>query len=99
MVCKYLTWDVGKGNEALFWEDSWDGHPPLHHSSFPKDLKEKLCNLWGSRVYDYKTEVSLEGKSRWMWKPLIGLGLDSDAINAYEKILVDRRFKKIERKD
>ena len=57
LVCNYLTRDVGKGDEALFWEDSWDGHPPLHHSSFPKDLKEKLINLWGSKFCEYKIEV------------------------------------------
>ena len=49
LLCKYLTWDVSKGDEALFWEDSWDGHPPLDPSSFLRDLKEKLVNLWGRK--------------------------------------------------
>ena len=45
LISKYLTWAVGKGNEALFWEDSWDGHPPLHRHHKIKDLKDNLSSL------------------------------------------------------
>ena len=39
LVCKYLTWDVGKGDEAFFCEDSWDGCHPLQHSFVPRISK------------------------------------------------------------
>ena len=34
LITKYLTWDLGKGEEALFWEDSWNGLPPLTSYDF-----------------------------------------------------------------
>ena len=74
-------------------------HPPLINNSFPKEIKEKLVNLWGSKVFDYKIEVSSEHKSRWIWKSLDGLGFDSSATKAFEKILVDRRITQTEKEE
>lgn len=99
LVCKYLTWDVSKGNEALFWEDSWDGHPPINPRFIPKNLKDNLVNLWRSKVCNYKTKITSEGITRWIWKPLEDMGMDSAAIKAYEKITIDMRIKQSERKD
>lgn len=42
LVSNYLTWDIGKGDDALFWEDSWDGLPPIDNNLIPRNLKEKL---------------------------------------------------------
>lgn len=99
LVGKYLMWDVGKGNETLFWEDSWDGHPPIDSSPFPGGLKEKLINLWGSRVCDYKIKVSSDEFSGWIWKPLKEIDLDPAAIKAYEEIIQRRKVKQLERRD
>jgi hypothetical protein len=44
LIGKFLTWDVGVGDKALFWEDSWDGHPPIVSKSYPKHLKEVLIS-------------------------------------------------------
>ena len=46
LICNFLTWDVGLGDKALFWDDFWDGLPPISTSPFPKDLKEKLVSQW-----------------------------------------------------
>ena len=50
LICKHLTWDIGRGEEALFWEDSWDGKPPLIQSNISANLIENLINLWGNKV-------------------------------------------------
>ena len=55
---------MGLGDKALFWDDSWDDLPPISVSPFPKDLKEKLVYLWGDKVGDYKTKISLEGSQQ-----------------------------------
>lgn len=52
LIGNYLTWDVGKGESALFWEDSWDGYPPLGREPTLGNLKTKMCNCWGSKVSD-----------------------------------------------
>ena len=58
LITKYLSWDVGNGQEALVWEDSWDGYPPIDSLGFPEKCKDLLINLWGTKVSDYKTLVS-----------------------------------------
>ena len=58
LINKYLTWDVGNGEEALFWEDSWDGHPPIDNLGLPKSSKELFINLWGTEVSNYKTMIT-----------------------------------------
>lgn len=90
---------MGLGDEALFWEESWNGHPPISFTPFPKVLKDKLVSLQGVKVSNYKTKISSEGTNQWVWKLLEGLGIDPLTIKAYDKILLDRKIKQLERKD
>jgi ribonuclease HI len=99
IISKFLSWDVGLGDEALFWEDSWDGFPPIVSRPFPSDLKDKLVSIWGEKVCDYKMKITSGGSAKWVWKSLDGVGIDSEVREAYEKILLDRRVKQMERKD
>lgn len=46
IISKYVTWDIGKGEEALFWEDSWDDLPPLDSLNVLVNIKNTLVNLW-----------------------------------------------------
>ena len=85
--------------KPLFWDDSWDNLPQISVSPFPEDLKEKLVSLWGDKLGNYKTKISLEGTQRWVWRSVEGLGLDSLSSEAYEKILLARKIKQVERKD
>ena len=93
LVSKYLTWDVGKGNHALFWEDSWDGHPSIDSNLVSGNLKGKLISRWGKKVSDYKTTISMEDHSRWIWKLLEDVEMDFAKIKAYENIIQDRKVK------
>ena len=37
LVKEGLFWICNRGSDTLFWQDSWDGHPPIL-SSFPQLL-------------------------------------------------------------
>ena len=65
IISKYLTRDVGKGDEALFWENFWDGFPPIDSMGILGNLKEKLVIAWGSKVCDYRTKIHNDGITRW----------------------------------
>lgn len=114
LICKFLTWDVSLGDEALFWknswdvslgdevlfwENSWDGLPLIVSRTLLEELKDKLVSLWGVKVNNYKTNITSEGTDRWVWKSLAGVGEDAMDIEAFEKILSDREIKQTERKD
>ena len=53
LITKYLTWDIGRGDEVLFWEDSWNGHPPINLSKVTPEAKIHLKTIWGSKVKNY----------------------------------------------
>lgn len=99
IISKYLTWEVVAGNKALFWEDSWDGHPPIQSSPTIDSLKARLSPLWGNKVEDYKIKVTSNGNLRWRWRSLDGLELDSELVEMYDKIIANRNIKQSERSD
>jgi hypothetical protein len=99
LISKYLTWDVGNGQEALFWEDSWDGHPPLDKLGIPNSCKDSLTKLWGTKVSDYKTCIMTNVGIKWIWKSVDNLALDPTAKEVYKKIIHKRRIKQIDRED
>ena len=61
IISKFLTWDVGLGDKALFWEDSWDELPLIESSPSNDTLKQRLTSLWGSKVKDYKIKEVSDG--------------------------------------
>ena len=97
LIGKFLTWEVGIGDKALFWEDSWDGHPPIVSKAYPKHLKEVLISQWGTVVGKYKTKILSNGVTRWVWKSVEGLGLEQVEVEEYIKIISDRAVKQSER--
>lgn len=99
IINKYLTWDVAAGDKALFWEDSWDGHPPIQASSNLENLITKLKSLWGNKIKDYKVKVASDGELSWRWKNMHGLDLDPDSVAAFEKIISTRKIKQSEMTD
>ena len=92
-------WDVAAGDKALFWEDSWEGSPPIQSSPILDILKVKLKSSWGCKVKDYKVKEMSDGVLRWRWCSLDGLDLDPDSVVAFEKIILDRKVKQSERSD
>ena len=65
-ITKYRSWDIGNGQEALFWEDSWDGYPPIDSLGPLDNSKDLLINLWGTKVSDYKTLVLTNEGNKWI---------------------------------
>lgn len=53
-INSYLTWDIGLGQDPLFWEDSWDGLPSPDNVNIPINIKNTLSALWVKYVSDYK---------------------------------------------
>ena len=99
LVCKYLTWDVGKGEDALFCFYSWDGHPLIDNKHVVGSLKEKLTSRWGRKVSDYITNISMGDHSDWIQKPPEDAELDLVEIEAYNNIIQDRKIKQFDRND
>ena len=94
---KFFTWDVGLGDRALFWEDSWDGFPPITSTPFHDRLKKILLSAWGDKVIDYKVKYDSDGIQKWRWCQVEGLGLDLELVKAFEKIISERCIKHLER--
>lgn len=47
MVTNHLSWQIGDGCSALFWNDSWNGMPALTGNGQFQDLKNLFVILWG----------------------------------------------------
>ncbi|GLJ42107.1 hypothetical protein SUGI_0871930 [Cryptomeria japonica] len=41
------------GSNALFWEDSWNGHPPLAYDQNLSQARVILTSIWRSKEKDY----------------------------------------------
>ena len=90
LITKYLTWDLGKGEEALFWEDSWNGLPPLTSYDFAPETISFLKTLRGTKVKDYIEELESNLDKKWKWKPLPKHGITLSDKEKLENILKDR---------
>ena len=99
LISKFLTWDVGLGDKALFWEDSWDGLSPIPSSPHHDRLKRILSSTWGDKVKDYKIKNVSDGTYKWRWRQVDDLGLDPELVNAFEKILFERSIRQLESLD
>ena len=93
LISNYLTWDVGKGDNAFFWEDSWDGLPPIVNSLTIGNLKLKLQKVWGKKVCDYKEVCIINNNSIWKWKTPEESDLNPQELIEYNKIISNRKIK------
>ncbi|XP_059077196.1 uncharacterized protein LOC131876295 [Cryptomeria japonica] len=93
LIKEGLFWICNRGSEALFWQDSWDGHPPIL-SSFPQ--LQPLCNIFSDagwiKVEHFKTVKRTSQATVACWKdpqewPLGGSDEDRDVL---VRILKDR---------
>ena len=60
LVSKYLTWDLGRGDEALFWDDSWDGQPLIINSRIFQNNINVITNNWKPNLLDAKTLIRID---------------------------------------
>ena len=69
LVKEGLFWIFNRGSDTLFWQDSWDGHPPIL-SSFPQllPLYHSFTNAGWSKVEHFKTIKNLGQIEVTCWK-------------------------------
>lgn len=56
VITDHVSWVIGDGKRAKFWEDSWNGYKSIEEEGVDKELRQKLCDLWGKNVKDYVVE-------------------------------------------
>lgn len=91
LISKHLTWDIGNGEEALFWEDSWDGLPSPDSYNLPARIKDALTTKWGKLVSNYKHKVETNKVTSWEWKPLQDPTITKEEILAYNEFIRQRQ--------
>lgn len=69
LVKEGLFWICNKGSDTLFWQDSWDGHPPIL-SSFPQllPLPQHFINAGWLKVENFKSVKRLGQVEITCWK-------------------------------
>ena len=99
MITKYLTWDVGNREDALFWEDSWNGYPPLISTNISPEVISLLKTLRGNKVKDYIEESDSGSDNKWKWKTLPEEGINLSEKEKIEHILKNRIISLKDRED
>lgn len=56
LVQHYISWEVHKGDDINFWDDSWQCLPPLDHQN-NVDLVNIFSAWWGVKIIDYVLSV------------------------------------------
>ena len=67
IVCNYVTWEIHSGEKVKFWEDSWNGFPPLCRQEKLVEARQVLKAEWGSSFWDYVLEIEIHSR-RVLWK-------------------------------
>lgn len=66
VIMEKLTWNLGMGEEALFWSNSWGGYRAIETLSNFSASKAMLESRWGKYVKDYIETTN--GDLGWKWK-------------------------------
>ena len=98
LIAKNLTWDIGLGRDALFWEDEWDGLPSPDSANLPINIKT-LSSSWGKNVSDYKIKINDNQYGGWQWKTLDETPLSSQEKCISNQFLKSRQTNHKERKN
>lgn len=83
IISNKLTWNLGKGDKALFWSDSWGGFPILQHQDNLESSIALLVSIWGRYVKDYISPLEGDLAMGRSWR-----SLDQVNIPAREKLLL-----------
>lgn len=69
IITEHVSWQIGNGKSALFWQDSWDGHLALMDSFDDHIWINMVESCIGSYVHDYFEDWADIGGLR-IWKKL-----------------------------
>lgn len=67
IFCIYVTWEIHSGEKVKFWEDSWNGFPPLCRQEKLDEAYQVLKAEWGSSFWDYVLAIEIHSR-RVLWK-------------------------------
>lgn len=67
IVCNYVTLEIHSGEKVKFWEDSWNGFPPLCRQEKLDEACQVLKAEWGSSFWDYVFTIEIHSR-RVLWK-------------------------------
>lgn len=90
VLIDHLTWHIGNGRLAKFWDDCSATYPAVKDMVDLSDIKTQLCRIWADWVRDYM-EVKYGGvREEWIWKDLSTMGL-IEAQQILLKHILDQR--------
>lgn len=90
VILPHLSWIVHNGRKVRFWEEFWNGHPPLVNSRDLTPLISTLSSLWGVFVANY-FEIEYSGNLKVAkWKSIEFLDIDQNVKLEYENMLGER---------
>ncbi|XP_059066721.1 uncharacterized protein LOC131044985 [Cryptomeria japonica] len=92
VVMDHLTWQIGKGTKAKFWEDSWAGFSAIRELGDFLETKEHFVQLWGDKVKDYMRCIEGEIGKEWVWKDLSTTSLLAQLQQRLRDVLDQRKL-------
>lgn len=90
IISKYATWEIGNENNALFWEDSWNGLPHLNTYNISDQTINLIKATWGTKLRDYVEHDQTNEDNPWKWKTLSNINIPINDRTILEGILQDR---------
>jgi hypothetical protein len=98
IITDHISWWIGDGKSAKFWEDSWDGHESISKIVGNKEWIIEAKSKYGELVVDYvKKDAQEVGK--YEWKAIQLESIDNDDLRTLMGILECRRITLRDRSD
>ncbi|KAH9300825.1 hypothetical protein KI387_012408, partial [Taxus chinensis] len=85
----YVSWFVNNGARVNFWEDCWNGCPPLNLVSSLNSTMNKTRASWGPFVANYFQHP--DGSPSWSWKDPSPLEVPPSACSILAEEILLRR--------
>ena len=99
VIIKHITWQIGDGESAKFWEDSWNGLEVVGENIRDNELKSYFKERWGNTVKDYMTEKEGPVGREWCWKDVSREELTEAQKEQMIQIFKDRNVVLTKKKD
>lgn len=90
VVTSYISWLVHKGEVAVhFWNDSWNGYPPLNDNVCLRLIIPILSQIWGVRLIDFIDSVEISS-GRVTWRECSQIQFSEEHKDIFHQILNQR---------
>ena len=92
IITKHISWNIGNGEKASFWHDSWNGLGKLDEMEGVENLIPVMEATWGSTVDFYVEEKHSELGPCWVWRDPSNLQLTDELKLRLKGISKDRQI-------